>query len=220
MHDMHHDNEENGAAEQTIFSEVTFPNESIRFLCLTWAQLEAEVFSLAQKISNHTSLHPIDRIITLAKGGWPMARSLSDFLGGVPVASFGVRTYDGISNQSSDIAVYQALPPLDPSEHILLFDDIADTGQSLQFTLDHLKEQGVTQITTATVFFKPHSSIQPDFYSAETVLWVIFPYEFQETVYDLSSRWKEQGIEMDEIASRLHAMQFNPRILKAILAKI
>ncbi|MFZ1721625.1 MAG: phosphoribosyltransferase family protein, partial [Microgenomates group bacterium] len=166
---------------------LTYPNEPITFVSLSWDELEQLVFSLSRDIllANPTGTPSgIDRIVTLAKGGWPMARSLSDFLGGVPVLSFGVKSYSGIGTQDKEISIYQDLSTIDPNEHILLFDDIADTGKSLEFTIHHLQTLGVQKIIVATVFYKPKSIIRPNFYGSETNSWVIFPYEFQETILD------------------------------------
>ena len=56
----------------------TFENDSISYVAPTWEELHALAFEMAQQI--RASDHSFDRVVTLAKGGWPMSRSLADFL--------------------------------------------------------------------------------------------------------------------------------------------
>ena len=59
-----------------------------------------------------------------------------------------------------------------PNKKTLVVDDVVDYGK----TMSRFKERG---ITTASIFYKPHSIILPDFY-VECVsddIWVCFPWE-------------------------------------------
>ncbi|GAG50773.1 unnamed protein product, partial [marine sediment metagenome] len=61
----------------------------------------------------------------------------------------------------------------------LVIDDICDSGT----TLAKYTDKG---LCTATLFFKPHSTIKPHFFVEETKDWVVFPWEQakSETVED------------------------------------
>lgn len=63
-------------------------------------------------------------------------------------------------------------------EQILIVDDIADTGKTLQnlmYPIQYIKSN--LRIKTATIYYKPHSMIKPDFYLKETKDWIVFPWE-------------------------------------------
>jgi len=59
---------------------------------------------------------------------------------------------------------------------------VADTGKSLQLAIEHLRQQGATEVRIATVYRKPLSIIKPDYYEKETRSWVVFPWETKETI--------------------------------------
>ena len=76
------------------FNTITFPNENISYIAPSWNEMNQLAFEVSQqilKIGNQ-----FDRIVTLAKGGWPLTRSMVDFLQIKEVASIGVKFYAGI----------------------------------------------------------------------------------------------------------------------------
>ena len=163
-------------------------------------------FQIAQELlARH---QPIDRIVTLAKGGWPMTRSLVDFLRVSAVASIGVKFYADINERLKVPQVYQELPVSVQGERVLLFDDVADTGESLQYTREYLLQAGVAEVVTATLFYKPHSIVKPDVFGTETKAWIIFPYELVEASLLLRKKWQAQGITDEEIMQRFVQLGF------------
>ena len=120
----------------------------------------------------------------------------------------GLSFYKGVNERKAKPTVYQDLPVNIMGEHILLFDDVADTGESLLFATEYLKERGAASVTTATVFYKERSQIVPDFFSAQVAEWIIFPYELVESLKDIGTRWLTDSISPDEVISRFITLQF------------
>lgn len=61
---------------------------------------------------------------------------------------------------------------------ILIIDDIADAGKTLEYVRALLaKELPMATIKTATLFYKNRSVIKPDYYVEETGDWIVFPWE-------------------------------------------
>lgn len=61
---------------------------------------------------------------------------------------------------------------------LLLVDDVADTGETIEQVCRLLKEKlPNTTIKTATLFYKPKSKMKPDYHVTETTDWIIFPWE-------------------------------------------
>lgn len=185
---------------------ISFPEEDIKFSSVTWQELHELTFIVAKQVIE--SEVEIDRVVTLAKGGWTMTRALVDFLFIQNVASIGVRFYTGINERLDKPIVYQDLPISIQGEKVLLFDDIADTGASLIFAKEYLESRGVESILTATTLYKPHSQLKPDFYGAETDTWVIFPYDVAEYIQRFANKWQEKGISILEIKKRLESLHF------------
>ncbi len=182
-------------------------HNGISYLTPSWDQLQQFIFEVAKQIQADGI--KIDRIVTLAKGGWPMTRSLVDLLGVKEVASIGVKFYCGVNERCEKPIIYQQLPVDINGENILLFDDVADTGESLLFVKDYLHAKGIEHIKTATVFYKPHSKIKPDYYGIQTSDWIVFPYEVRETIHQLTPKWKGEGVGDEQIKERFISFGFD-----------
>ncbi|MCX6816859.1 MAG: phosphoribosyltransferase [Candidatus Beckwithbacteria bacterium] len=180
---------------------ISFPGEKIKFITPTWDDMNDLAFQISQKMIQAGK--KFDRIVTLAKGGWPMTRSLVDFLEVGQVASLGIKFYSGVNQRFVKPKIYQDFPVSLKGEQVLLFDDVADTGESFKFTKSHLLKNNVRSITTASLFYKPHSIFKPDFYGYKTDAWIIFPYEKVETMKFLINKWQSRHLPQSLINSRL-----------------
>ncbi len=184
------------------FAEINFPNDPINYIAPTWDEMNGLVFLIAQQM--RAKGVTADRIVTLAKGGWPMTRSLVDFTGINNVASIGMKFYKPeIGQRFEQPQVYQDLPVSVVGESVILFDDVADSGKSLEFTKQYLLDKGVKSVTVATLFYKLHSVVKPDFYGAETTTWIIFPYEAHEAFGFFNKKWAAEGLTVGEIDQRM-----------------
>ena len=134
------------------FKVIKFPGEKTTFIAPTWDEMNQLAFEVSQKIIKDKK--KFDRIVTLAKGGWPMTRSMVDFLSVDKVASIGVKFYGGINQKLTRPQIYQDLPEPIKGERILLFDDVADSGGSLEFVQQRLLKFHPKSITTATLLYK------------------------------------------------------------------
>ena len=72
---------------------------------------------------------------------------------------------------------------------------------------------GVAHIKTATLFYKPHSKVIPNFYGAQTNAWIIFPYDAVKMIKVLGKKWFDQGIQKKEIKSRFKKLNFLPALI-------
>jgi hypoxanthine phosphoribosyltransferase len=184
------------------FPVINFPNDSINYIAPTWDEMSELSFSIAKQMKEQGIT--ADRIVTLAKGGWPMTRSLIDFTGIGEVASIGVKFYKKeIGERFDEPVVYQDLPVSVKGETVVLFDDVADTGRSLEFAKQYLLDAGVKKIATTTLFYKEQSIVKPDFYGSKTSSWIVFPYESKEAFSYFYEKWNKEGLSDEEISSRM-----------------
>lgn len=194
-----------------IFKEISFQNDKAKYIAPTWDQLDNLTLQVAKKIK--ASKIEFDLIIALAKGAWPMSRSFFDYTGIKELASLGVKFYSGINKRLDRPEIYQQIPTTIKDKKILIFDDVADTGESLSFTKEYLMEQGASMVQTATLFIKPWSAFIPDFYGASTDAWIVFPFEKREMRDLLGQSWKKQGADELEIIKRMTIMGLNQEVL-------
>ncbi|MBP9781924.1 phosphoribosyltransferase [Candidatus Woesebacteria bacterium] len=181
-----------------------FPPDEVIYVAPTWNEMEQLTIAVSKQIINANK--PIDLIVTLAKGGWPMTRSLADFLQIDEIASIGVKFYSGINERLPQPNVYQDLPIDVAGKNVLLFDDVADSGGSLQFVINLLKERKAASTQTATLFYKEHSVIKPDFFAYTTNAWIIFPFEKREMGELLTQKWQKFGLQEEQINHYLKNM--------------
>jgi hypoxanthine phosphoribosyltransferase len=190
----------------------TFPDDTIQYFVPSWDDVDTVCLELAKKI--HASGLHFDRLVTLAKGGWPFTRSLVDLLAIPEVASIGIRFYAGIGERLAQPQIYQDLPVAVKGEDVLLFDDVADSGESLAFTKQHLLEEGVASVTTATLYYKPRSIFLPDFYGQETSAWIVFPFETREGMTQLKERWAVHNLSEQTLLARFASMGLKAEAIK------
>jgi len=112
---------------------------------ITWHAFDGYVQELAQHIkqSMDTDLHDI---VGVSRGGLVLAAALSYALNIKNVHSVGIRSYT-TNNDQQDIQVYQHLNLGDLRHHVLVVDDVSDTGN----TFLHLQKLLINkQVTTAS----------------------------------------------------------------------
>jgi len=167
----------------------------------SWEMLGAEMFSLAKKILEDG--RKFDRIIALAKGGLTFSRSLVDYLDVKGLSSIQIEFYTGINTTAKTPVVTQSLPTSIQDERVLIFDDIVDKGETMQFAVEYVKYYGVKEITTAALVSKPWSKFKVDYSARSSEAWVIFPHEVRETIHLLRETWSARGDQPDMIRAQL-----------------
>ena len=117
--------------------------------------LTRDSFALARRIYD-SGFRP-DVIIGLWRGGTPVAVAIQEFL-----------HYLGV-----------LLDHLRDAEHVLVVDDIFDSGDTIAAVKETLRPF-VKDLRFATLYYKPARSrwpFKPDFYLKETDAWLVFPHE-------------------------------------------
>jgi hypoxanthine phosphoribosyltransferase len=183
------------------YKGIGFKGEKNLYSAPSWEEMGKHCFSLAQQINSQKIV--FDRLVTMAKGGWTWARTMADLLAIDKVASIQVKLYQDFTKKKKEPALVQALPVSVKGEKILVFDDVADTGDTLKFCQQYLKKAGSKDIKIATLFYKPWSQVKPDFYSCQTKSWIIFPHELRESVSCIGGPWLKKGISKPQVVKRL-----------------
>lgn len=185
------------SSSRFVLKNTTF--DGVPYIYISWNQMGVYTFELAKKILN--SEKKFDRVIALAKGGWTWARTLVDFIQVEHMSSIHISSYLGV-NKTVKPKIIEPLSVNVSGEHILLFDDVMDSGHTVKKVKTYLKSMGVESITVATLGYKPRSIIIPDFYAFETVAWIAFPHELREFVELSHKTWKAKGLSIKRITDR------------------
>jgi|Deesub1362A_J573_1020465.scaffolds.fasta_scaffold00005_131 hypothetical protein len=152
----------------------------MEYVRLSWDDIVEDCKKIARHIKEKNI--DFDIIVGIARGGWVPARILSDLLDNDEIYTVRVKFYKSIGETDDKPLILHPTQFNVSGKKILLVDDIADTGRSLEVVIRHLKERGSGKLYVVTLVKKPHSQFQPDFYVEETKKWVIFPWEVYETI--------------------------------------
>ena len=153
--------------------------EYAQFEMPTWTQIHKMLIKQSKKILADHFIPNI--IIAITRGGWIPARLLSDLLEVHNVSAIGIKSYSNISAKMNQPIINQKLKIPISGKKILLVDDVADSGESMQLAKKHIIKQNNVELKIATIYKKYKSKIDPDYYEKTIKNWIIFPWEIKET---------------------------------------
>ncbi len=198
------------------FKEIEY--DGIKYIAPSWEEMGNLTFLLSKMIMRSGKKY--DRVVALAKGGWTWARTLVDYLRIDNIASIHIKFYSGVRKTNVKPVILQSLSTSINNEKILLLDDVADSGKTLQLAQEYLLKCGAKNVDTATLFYKPHSVYKPEYYAYTTSAWVIFPHEVREIIELSGSAWLKKGLKKNEVLARFKNLNLPEEQVKYFVNKI
>jgi uncharacterized protein len=129
--------------------------------------------------------HRPEKIVGILKGGYVFARFVADSLGMNLVIPFGLRTYDENFHKLDKPEIYVDVREEDiEGKDVLVIDDISDTGETLAFTDEHLRDKNPRELRTATMHVREGSIFIPEYYVKNDIgeKYIAFLGEKAETI--------------------------------------
>jgi len=184
---------------------------------LTWGEIQRLARRLARLIQ--TSGYQPDIVIAIARGGYVPARLICDFLDIYNLSSIRVAHYTTGAHKNQ---VARLSSPLNIDVHglrVLIIDDVSDTGDTLQVTLDHVRSFNPTEVKIGVLHHKTVSSIAPDFYAKKIIKWrwLIYPWAVIEDLCGFIAAMEPPPKSMTEVSDRLeteHGIKVSQTVLK------
>ena len=139
-----------------------------------------------------------DVVVALARGGWFAGRCICDFLGLNDLTSLKMEHYVGAAEKSDEPQIRYPMPEGSvEGKNVLIIDDIADTGGSIQRAEEYVEDRDAGAVRTATLQLLGTSEFQPDFVGErlEQWTWVVYPWNFLEDMVDLTEGAMEHADE-------------------------
>jgi hypoxanthine phosphoribosyltransferase len=148
---------------------------------LTYELFGTAIRDLAHQVAD-SGWEP-DWILSIARGGLLIGGALAYALGMKNVATMNVEFYTDVE-QRRDVPV--VLPPVLELVHladtkVLVADDVADTGETLQLVRDMVGDT-VAEVRTLVIYEKSRSVIRPDFVWRRTDRWINFAWSVEPPV--------------------------------------
>jgi hypoxanthine phosphoribosyltransferase len=149
-------------------------------LNLSWQEIEKDCQSIARKLKNKN----FDLIVAITKGGLPLATILSNkYLNKAHIITLQleeikVETKAGYSAQKVKLISPLNIYPI-KNKHVLIVDDVSDTGSTLRKAVKLVKAEQPQSLTTATLHYKPRTHTQPDIFARkiDNHTWIVYPWE-------------------------------------------
>jgi hypoxanthine phosphoribosyltransferase len=164
-------------------------------LRVDWQEYYRLIERLALQI--HASGYDFDALVCLARGGLRAGDVISRIFKR-PLAVLTVSSYrEAAGRERGELRIAAAISSIEPElrGRLLLVDDLADSGETLDGAVQYLKERfaGISQLRTAVIWVKGCSRFRPDYFAAflPDSPWIHQPFE----VYD--------DLGPDQLAQRL-----------------
>jgi hypoxanthine phosphoribosyltransferase len=174
--------------------------KSLTFETVDWDHVYSLLLEIADRVKER-GFEP-DVIVGISRGGLLPARILSDLLDNPHLANIKVDFYVDVYQTKEAPVITQPVSTSVKDKRVLVVDDITDSGQSFRLVWETLVQEA-TEVKSVTLYHKPWSCFTPDIYARETEAWVIFPWEYRETIKKLGKRLLEEGKSLVEVEAAL-----------------
>ena len=183
----------------------------LRYEVLTWNQVYRQLLNLTRHICE-VGFKP-DIIVGISRGGLIPARVISDLLNNSNIANVKIERYATVGQTNDTTKLTQCLSANVRGKAVLVVDEIVDSGESLKVAREHAIENGALEIKTATIYLKQNCTFEPDFYEKITASWIVFPWEFNETVKAIYEKYRQNPKRINEELAKLHLAGVPKRLI-------
>ena len=148
------------------------------------------IYGLCRDVSDQVKVAEFepDVVVALARGGWFAGRCICDFLGLDDLTSLKMEHYVGTGLKADEPQIRYPMPDGSVEDkNVLIVDDIADTGGSIERAYEYVDERGAADVRTGTLQLLQTSEFEPDFVGErlDQWAWIVYPWNFIEDMNDL-----------------------------------
>jgi len=148
------------------------------------------IYDLCREVSQQVkrdSFEP-DVVVALARGGWFAGRCACDFLGLDDLTSLKMEHYVGTAERGDEATVRYPMPEGSVAgKNVLVIDDIAETGKSIDRAREYVLDREPEAVRTALLQLLPECDFEPDYVGEELENWSwnVYPWNFVEDMLEL-----------------------------------
>eukprot|EP00274_Cyanoptyche_gloeocystis_P005757 CAMPEP_0196655910 /NCGR_PEP_ID=MMETSP1086-20130531/10950_1 /TAXON_ID=77921 /ORGANISM="Cyanoptyche gloeocystis , Strain SAG4.97" /LENGTH=288 /DNA_ID=CAMNT_0041988449 /DNA_START=153 /DNA_END=1019 /DNA_ORIENTATION=- len=164
----------------------------------TWEEIEQHAREVARKLREYCGGKPprrvFDVVLAITRGGLVPGCLLSEALELRQLLTASVMFYTGqAAGLTLEAPAFLQFPNdnLFQGKHVLLVDDVWDSGCTATAVRSRLQRAGASKVTVAVLHYKPAENKFPpecpDFYAVETDAWIVYPWEPE------ALQWTEHG---------------------------
>ncbi|MDZ7657697.1 phosphoribosyltransferase [Fodinibius sp.] len=183
----------------------------------------AEVYEMAYKVSKKIteSTLNVDAIVGIARGGFPPARLVCDFLNIKTLTAIQIRHYTPGGKAKEEVEITDPIDIDLKGKNVLVVDDVNDSGKTLKVAVDHIKTKGVATVKTAVLHEKENTSLSADFVGAYQTEWKWLIYQWAVTEDLLEFLKKDEMLSADKEEMLQHLSdKYDLDVQKELLDKV
>jgi uncharacterized protein len=195
--------------------------EKNKFTCQLVEHEEAYELSyrLAQQILK--SGYRPDVVVAIARGGFPPARYICDFLDLSELTSLRIKHYAAGGQEHENTDLKHPLNVQVKNRNILIIDDVNDTGKTLQVAVEHLADLKPKNIKVGVLHEKQGTDFAADFVAlfVKEWRWITYPWAMVE---DMKKFLNKSGSTVDSLenARSYLKLEYDINITKSQLEKV
>ncbi len=165
-----------------------------------------EVYAASYKLALLLMESPyvFDTVIAIARGGFPIARFICDFLNIYHLGAVQITHYTAGATEVEKMQIIAPVNTVVDGKKILLIDDVNDTGKTLIAACDHIQAMHPALLKTAVIHEKPNTVFKVDFVAEKITEWKWLIYQWAVTEDVLAFLYKDNMLEEDEDVARAH----------------
>ncbi|ADN08413.1 phosphoribosyltransferase [Sulfurimonas autotrophica] len=128
------------------------------------------------KLISEVKTFEAEAIVAVARGGLTLAHCMAEGLDIRDVQSIRTELYDKECKRE-ELSLFGECS-LKYAKRVLIVDDIADSGETLNFIMNYLrKDFPAIEFKSSALFYKKTSIYEPDFWINEADIWIEFFWE-------------------------------------------
>lgn len=144
----------------------------------------SEVYDMAYNISQQIteSTQDFEVVVGIARGGFPPARLVCDFLNIDTLTAMQISHYTDVAKEKEEVEVSDPVDIDLKNKNVLIVDDVNDSGKTLTAAIEHVIAKEPSEVKTAVLHEKETTSKRADFvgdYPAEWK-WLIYQWAVTE----------------------------------------
>jgi len=183
----------------------------------------SEAYEMAFKVSRKIGDSSIkfDVVLGIARGGFPPARLICDFLNIKSLTAVQIRHYTGGGEEREEVEITDPVYVDLKGKNVLIVDDVNDSGKTLKAAVDHVKTQEASGIKTAVLHEKDNTSLKADFageYLSEWK-WLIYQWAVTEDLIEFLTNDEMLTAGEEEMSNHL-STKYELDVSKEILQKV
>lgn len=179
---------------------------ALKFTVLSWDDIISMSMKLANLVKN-SGFQP-DYLIGVARGGLVPLRILSDLFNNNKIFIINVKLYKDIDERAEEIIFVQEIDKDISGHKVLVVDDVADTGITLKAVVDYIRGKlKPAEMKVATLHYKPWSAIKPDYYLEEVTEWIVYPWEYIESINSISKKLENGDLTGEDAENAKKALE-------------